>query len=69
MDADSDFTTLRKWSQLSIDRLFVNVAVLVAGGSFSIISLQASKYSFVAIVKCEKGWEEVGEKVITAVVE
>lgn len=69
MNAESDFTTLRKWSQLSIDRLFVNVAVLVAGDSLSIISLQASKYSFVAIVKCEKRWDEVGEKIITAIVE
>lgn len=69
MYAESDFTTLRKPSQLSTDQLFVNIAGLVRDGVFSIVSLNASKYSFTAIVVCEHGWSEVGDRIAAATME
>ncbi|GAB7348900.1 hypothetical protein MBLNU459_g7592t1 [Dothideomycetes sp. NU459] len=68
MYADSDFVTVRRQSRLSVDKLVVNMAGLVADGVFSVINLSASKHSFVAVVACEKGWSEVEGRIIAAAV-
>jgi hypothetical protein len=59
MHAPSTFITWRKFSSRSVEEILVDVTKLVEKGVFDIISLSVSKVSFVAVVGCEKNWEEV----------
>ena len=45
-------------------RVLIEVAKLVEGGVFGIVSMNVSKFSFVVIVNCEKSWEEVKDAIL-----
>lgn len=66
MYAPSTFITWHKHSSRPIEQLLVDFTNLVNRGVFSIISLSVSKASFVAIVACEREWDEVEKDVLEA---
>lgn len=66
MYAPSTFVTWRKQSTRSIEQLLIDFTTLVDKGVFGVISLSVSKASFVAVVGCEKSWEEIQERVSEA---
>jgi hypothetical protein len=59
MHPSSTFITWRKFSSRTVEETLVNFTRLVEKGVFDIISLSVSKLSFVAVVGCEKNWDEV----------
>lgn len=59
MYAPSSFQTWRKFSSRSIEELLVGFTKLVEKGVFTVISLSVSRVSFVAVVGCEKDWDEI----------
>ena len=66
MYAPSTFSTWRKTSSRSIAELLVDFAKLVDDGVVSVISLNVSKASFVAVVGCERDWDEVKDLIFGA---
>ncbi|THX95040.1 hypothetical protein D6C90_00890 [Aureobasidium pullulans] len=66
MYAPSTFSTWRKTSSRSIAELLVDFAKLVDDGIVSVISLNVSKASFVAVVGCERDWDEVKDLIFGA---
>jgi hypothetical protein len=59
MHPSSTFITWRKFSSRTLEETLVDFTRLVEKGVFNIISLSVSKLSFVAVVGCEKNWDEV----------
>ncbi|KAH0363687.1 hypothetical protein KCU65_g7222, partial [Aureobasidium melanogenum] len=66
MYAPSTFTTWRKQSTRSIEQLLVDFTTLVDKGVFKVVSLSVGKASFVAVVACERDWEEIEEGILGA---
>jgi hypothetical protein len=66
MHAPSTFYTWRKSSSRSVDELLVDFTKLVDKGVFTVISLSVSKVSFVAVVGCEKSWDEIKDDLFAA---
>jgi hypothetical protein len=66
MHAPSTFYTWRKTSSRSVEQLLVDFTKLVAKGDFTVISLSISKVSFVAVVGCEKSWDEIKDDLFAA---
>ena len=64
MFIESNFRTWRKVSRGPVKRVLIEVAKLVEGGVFGIVSMNVSKFSFVVIVNCEKSWEEVKDAIL-----
>jgi len=61
MYVHSDFITFRKQSSLSVDRVLLEVAKHVEDGLYSIISISASKHSFVVVCGTKKTMAELGD--------
>jgi hypothetical protein len=61
MYADSDFRTLRKWFECDADEMLLKIAGHVRDGLYSLISLNASKHSFVVVCACSKNLEGLPE--------
>jgi hypothetical protein len=59
MHTPSTFITWRKFSSRSVEEILIDFTKLVEKGVFDVISLSVSKVSFVAVVGCEKSWDEV----------
>lgn len=59
MYAPSTFFTWRKSSSRSVEKLLVDFTELVEKGDFTVISLSVGKASFVAVVGCERHWDEI----------
>ena len=66
MHAPSTFYIWRKSSSRSLEELLVDSTKLVDKGVFTVISLSVSKVSFVAVVECEKGWDEIKDDLFAA---
>jgi len=66
MYAPSTFSTWRRYSSRSIEELLVDFTKLVEKGVFTVISLNVSKASFVAVVGCEKSWDEIKDDLFAA---
>jgi len=66
MYAPSSFVTWRKWSTRSVVDLLVDMSRLVEKGLVEIVSLSVSRSSFVAVVGCELGWDDVSQDIIAA---
>ncbi|CAD0094088.1 unnamed protein product [Aureobasidium vineae] len=66
MYAPSTFITWRKHSRRSVEELLNDFTNLVNRGVLSIINLSVSKASFVAVVECERDWDEIEEDVLQA---
>ncbi|THX29127.1 hypothetical protein D6D12_04404 [Aureobasidium pullulans] len=66
MYAPSTFSTWRKTSSRSIAELLFDFAKLVDDGIVSVISLNVSKASFVAVLGCERDWDEVKDLIFGA---
>jgi len=66
MYAPSTFSTWRKSSSRSIEELLVDFTKLVEKGDLTVISLSVSKASFVAVVGCEKSWDEIKDDLFAA---
>lgn len=57
----SNVTAIRKWFALGVNAMLVRVAEHVQMGLCSIISISASKHSFVVVCACHKDREEFPE--------
>jgi hypothetical protein len=66
MYAPSTFITWRKFSSRSVEEVLIDFATLVEKGVFIIVSLSVGKGSFVAVVGCERSWEEVEGGILEA---
>lgn len=66
MYCPSTFVTWRKASGRSAEQLLVDFTKLLDKGLFTVISLSVSKSSFVAVVGCEKSWDEIKEDLFEA---
>ncbi|TIA63871.1 hypothetical protein D6C77_01809 [Aureobasidium pullulans] len=66
MYTPNTFSTWRKTSSRSIAELLVDFAKLVDDGVVDVISLNVSKASFVAVVGCERDWDEVKDLIFGA---
>jgi hypothetical protein len=66
MYTPSTFITWRKFSSRSVEEVLVDFATLVEKGVFTIVSLSVGKGSFVAVVGCERNWEEVEVGILEA---
>jgi hypothetical protein len=66
MYAPSTFITWRKSSSCSVEELLVDFTELVEKGVFTIVNLSVSKVSFVAVVGCERSWDEVEDGILEA---
>lgn len=66
MHAPSTFYTWRKSSSRSAEQLLVDFTKLVDKGVFTVINLSISKVSFVAVVGCEKNWDEIKDGLFAA---
>jgi len=62
MNVDStSFTSFRKWFRLDVNEMFVKVAGHVEMGLYRIISVNASKHSFVVVCISDKKIEDFPE--------
>lgn len=66
MYAPSTFSTWRRSSSRSIQELLVDFTKLVEKGVFTVISLSVSKASLIAVVGCEKSWDEIKDDLFAA---
>ena len=66
MNCRSDFTAIRKWFAMSVDELYLKVGEHVRQGLYSIISINASKHSFMVICATTKDKNEFSEDCWTA---
>lgn len=66
MYAPSTFVTWRKQSTRSVEQLLVDFTTLVDKHVFGVVSLSVSMASFVAVVSCEKDWEDIEGKILGA---
>jgi hypothetical protein len=66
MYTPSTFITWRKFSSRSVEEILLDFATLVEKGVFTIVSLSVGKGSFVAVVGCERSWEEVEGGILEA---
>ena len=62
MNSTVDWTTSRKWHPGPIDRLLLQITEHVKEGLYSIVGLNASKYSCIVVVDSNKTSEELGNK-------
>jgi hypothetical protein len=58
MNADAGFTTFRKWSWEGLDAMMIQVARHVQMGLYQLISVSASKHSFVVVCVSNKKIED-----------
>jgi len=58
MDIRSDFRSMRKSSRGPIGRILVDFAKVLESGMFEVISVNASKHMFCAVVACQKNRDE-----------
>jgi len=58
MDIRSDFRSMRKVSQGPIGRILVDFAKVLESEMFEVISVNASKHMFCAVVACQKNRDE-----------
>ena len=66
MYTPSTFVTWRKQSTRSVENLLNDFTNLVNQGVFKVISLSVSKASFVAVVACERDWEDIEGEIFKA---
>jgi hypothetical protein len=59
MYTGTNVTTVRKLSTASVDQMLIRVARHVEDGLYTIISLNMSKHSFVAVCAFNKNWEDM----------
>ncbi|KAI4957204.1 hypothetical protein J4E86_005677 [Alternaria arbusti] len=58
MDIRSDFRSMRKSSRGPIGRILVDFGKVLESGMFEVISVNASKHMFCAVVACQKNRDE-----------